>query len=186
MTGVQTCALPICQEWQALIGANQASVRLAWWDGKLLLYFVGVDAAMLFDFDEGSGNLSLVSGLGNPRFHVRYTSPDGLWMINNRTPTLLFAGTNVRGLTYLSRTWELPKPVSFATGQIRQEGTTTVKVYADEVLKLTHTVTGNGTFRLPAGFLAHRWHYELSRASGMAGAVRSFWLAESAEDLKHV
>lgn len=58
-------------------------------------------------------------------------------------------------------------PVNFGFGQVRaesypSEGPVVLKVYADGVLRHTQTVLSDEPFRLPGGFLARDWQFEVT------------------------
>ncbi len=58
----------------------------------------------------------------------------------------------------------------------------TFKLYADDVLKHTQVVTGTNPFRLPSGFKAEHWHYELIGNS----EVHAVYVTETMQELKSI
>lgn len=178
------------QDWKALIQPFPAAdARLIWWDGRLVVYAVGVSTGLMIDMDEAGGAVTYLDGLNGIKCHAVYPDPNYIFYIganNALYSAFLNTVSGLRAVSYESRTWELPRPVSFSALQIRQEGATTVQVYADDVQKHTETCTGNKIIRLPSGFMATRWKYKLTRAANESGAVHSVYLGLSIGELKGV
>jgi hypothetical protein len=107
-----------------------------------------------------------------------------------RSDTLYLAqGTNIvrwdRGssLTFVWRsgTYRLAAPANMACAALDAEAyPVTVRVYADGNLILTKTVTDRGAWRLPAGFEAYDWSFEVEGAA----KVTRFAMATSISELK--
>ena len=69
---------------------------------------------------------------------------------------------------------------SVDAAQVKAAGTVTARFYADNVLRHTQTVTNENPFRLPAGFLANEWQFELEGTA----EVFSLAVAETMRELK--
>lgn len=103
------------------------------------------------------------------------------------TDTLYFLGFDGtiyqwdRGTTYLSFTWssktfQAPSPTNMGAAQVVADGTVTFKLYADDTLKHTQTVTNSDPFRLPAGYRAMDYKITLTgnkriRMAAVAGTI---------------
>jgi hypothetical protein len=57
-----------------------------------------------------------------------------------------------------------------------------MRIYADALLKHTQTVRDENPFRLPGGFLATRWEYELEGSADLYQAA----IASSIQELMSV
>ena len=81
-----------------------------------------------------------------------------------------------------SKVFVAPKPCSMPWAQsVAASYPFTMNVYADGVLRRAQTVADDRPFRLPSGFLARDWEFEV------VGTVEiySISIAESMEDLKN-
>jgi len=91
------------------------------------------------------------------------------------------------GLTPTTATWRSKvfySPGAINLGFIRAECSAypiTVKVYADGALKSTVSITSSLPKRLPGGFVANTWEFEVSSSS----EVYSVAFSESIEDMKN-
>jgi len=122
--------------WQALFANVTDRMRLAWWDGKLIAYATEFTWGILIDFDEAEGQVTMLDNFTNVTCHTRWPEPDTLILVEaGATPprysSLFGHATAKRGISYLSRMYELPQPVCFASLQVRQEGTSTIHLFKD-------------------------------------------------------
>ena len=84
-------------------------------------------------------------------------------------------------LTYVwrSKVYETPQPMNFGAMRIRGEiGTVKVTIWADEEERFTADVPTNEPFRLPSGFLASRWEYQLEGVATIRQVVMAEGMAE--------
>lgn len=140
-----------------------------------------------FVFDPATGNFSTI---GHHAYGVFYDSPQGRlfyayddasvplkckireWDSNTSTP---FAD-----VTWSSKRYVLPAPVSFGCAQVIAEAYTDIvfKVYRDGTLIHTQTVTSSNPFRLPAGKKSAFWEFEITNGNIVTGAYVATTMAE--------
>lgn len=91
------------------------------------------------------------------------------------------AGASKMTATFKSKVHRMTEPKLFKAAQVVADsfGTVTLKVYADGVLKFTKTVTDDKPFRLPQGYQAKDWQFEIATTTPIVGVV----VAESIEEL---
>ncbi len=170
------------EQWQAY---NPASMRGAFIDGKYHAFYTtagGLRGVLIFDFEGQGGAMSVSDFNAVTAVTAAYADP--------RSDTLYLAqGTNIvrwdRGssLTFVWRsgTYRLAAPANMACAALDAEAyPVTVRVYADGNLILTKTVTDRGAWRLPAGFEAYDWSFEVEGAA----KVTRFAMATSISELK--
>ena len=90
---------------------------------------------------------------------------DQLFLVVSNNQLVKFnTGSNLTQ-TWKSKQYYVPKPVCLAAGRVEAAGyPITFKAWADGSLKHTQTVTSDKLFRLPAGFKAKVWEFEVSGA----------------------
>ena len=91
---------------------------------------------------------------------------DTLYYVSGTSVHALFGGATNRTAKWWSKTWHAPKPISLAWLYVDGDITApvTVKVYADGVLKQTHTFSTTYPKRLPPG-LHSDWRFEVETAA---------------------
>lgn len=87
-------------------------------------------------------------------------------------------------VTFKSKLFRLPRPSpSFACAEVTADSyPVTARFYADGSLVHTQTVTSSSPFRLPGGFLAQTWQFELQSS----GAVQGLAAAHSMQELAQI
>lgn len=154
-------------------------------------------------FHEGLyfGSYSLDGGATYKAFVVSPMAPEGLYFLSTGYVSsyhdsyldqlYVLDGTSVQKwdagstmtATYRSKTFALPAPTNFGCAQVMASAfPVTLRVYADGALKHTQTVTSHRPFRLPSGFLADDWYFEVDCTDG----VQSVALATSMSELTQV
>jgi hypothetical protein len=107
---------------------------------------------------------------------------DGLFMQVGNDIKKWDAGTALLPFTWKSKDFEMPRPINFGWAQVLVEtGSLTIKFYADGVLKHTKTVSDDKAFRLPSGFEAKYWQFELSGT----GSARGINVAQTMAELQN-
>ena len=168
-------------------------MRAAFHDGRYHVLYTdvnGVRGMLVFDVT-GQGAVLTTS-------NVNFLSPVTAAYSDTRTDTLYFAqGGNIvrfnNGATSLVAKWatgiyRLIRPISFSFGMVRADqyptGVDSIKfrLYADSRQPYTVTVTGPGAFRLPAGFTAQQWRFEIESSV----EVSMFAVATSASELQGI
>lgn len=152
------------EQWQAY---NPSSMVAGVHDNRYhVLYQTsgGTRGMLVFDF----------SGQGSPMQECDINASTAVTALYDdaRTDTLYMAqGTNIvrfnagSALTYTwrSKMFRADAPCNYGCAQvIAASYPVTFRAYADGAIKHTQTVANGGPFRLPSGFLARDWQFELS------------------------
>jgi hypothetical protein len=159
--------------WQAL---NPSTITACNYEGRYMFW----TATQGFIFDP-------VSGMSKTSVYATATHNDvrndALYLQIGNDIRKWDGDTEALTFTWKSKVFEIPKLVNFAWAQVNIEsGSVTLKVYAEGVLRSTHTVTSDVPFRLQSGFKGKYWQIELSGT----GSVRSVNLAQTIEELRSV
>lgn len=114
---------------------------------------------------------------------------DEIYFLSKSTSNIykLFGGAGYRPKVYRTSYIQTPRRTSFGWARVEFNftplSTAEFRLYVDGVLKHTESgITGDKTFRLPAGFTADRWQVEIR--DGMT--VKRITLAETMNDLRGV
>jgi hypothetical protein len=92
-------------------------------------------------------------------------------------------GTEPLTATWRSKTFNLPRPATFGAARIDSDfdhGPMTLRIFADNVLRLETQLDHTNPVRLPAGFRAARWEIELQGSS----RVTQVAMATTIDDLE--
>jgi hypothetical protein len=85
--------------------------------------------------------------------------------------------------TWKSKLFRLPFQASMSIGQVQASAyPVTLKIYADGILRHTQTVANSEMFRLPAGFRALDWEFQIEATNEVAEVI----IASSVSELKSV
>ena len=150
--------------WQAY---NPASMECFLYNGRVIITYTNVSAvrgALILDLT-GQGAVLTASDFNQTvATTAGFYSPerDTLYFVQNSQIVRFDAGITQMASVWRSKTFRMPAPVCLAFGQVR--ATTypvTIKVYADGVLKTTKAVADAKQFRLPSGFKALDWEFQL-------------------------
>jgi hypothetical protein len=181
---VLTAELLTREQWQAY---NPSSISGFVHESRYHMFYTtsgGTRGMLVFDFS-GQGATMQASDL-NAASAVSAAYSD------SRTDTLYMAqGTNIvrfnagSPLTYTwrSKKFRVPYPTNFGAALVYASAyPVTLRVYADNTLRHTQTVTGANIFRLPGGFRGVDWQLEASGTSD----VTQISMATSIEELRQV
>lgn len=145
-------------QWQAY---KPSSMHCHQINGKYVVFYdTGtVQKSLVFDFSNKQALFTdgdeWYSGAYSDRFR------DALFVVNS-TAIQKMDSAGLQTYIYRSKKNRVPKPTNFGHAQvIARAYPVTMRVYADGVLKHTETVADANTFRLPGGFLAAVWEFEL-------------------------
>ena len=139
-------------------------------------------------FDSGGG--LILDTTGNLSTHdvaatAAYVDPvlDQLYVAVGTNIQKWNAGST-KTTTWKTKRFNLPAPANFGCYQIKANSFSnlTLKVYVDGVLKHTASVPGSNVYRLPAGFMANLWEFEVSGTDHWT----SLAVASSVQELKSV
>ena len=143
------------REWQA---TNPAGLSGYLVDGR----YVGFLSTGGFVLDLVTGDLvtldwTATAGVYDP---IR----DALFLVTDSNKLVKFdAGSSAQSFKWRSKAFYVPKPINLGVARVEASGyPVTFKAYADGVLKHTQTVTSPLPFRLPSGFVANQWEFEVS------------------------
>lgn len=168
-------------QWQAYVPSSIASYV---YNGRIhCLYNTGsVRGTLVFDFT-GQGAVMTTN-------NVNTTTAVTAGFYDASTDKLYFAqgGNIVRfdqgsatAYIWKSKVFRLSSPENLGFGQVVAESyPVTFKLYCEGVLKMTKTVNNNNQFRLPSGFRAYDWEFQLEGTAEVAEVV----LASSTVELK--
>lgn len=172
---ILTAGLMLREDWQALVpstivGALYEGVYLGFYnDGAGLKGF-------LIDPMSPTGLYFLDAG-----YSSSYRDPisDTLYVLNGADIQKWNAGSPMT-VRFKSRRFKLPKPVNFGAAELLADVfPVTVRVYADDTLKITKSVTDGGPFRLVPGFRSDDWQFEIEGTA----PVQALRVAEQVDEL---
>jgi hypothetical protein len=172
------------EKWQEY---NPTSIRATIYENRYMAFFTKADGTrgiLVFDFSGQGATLTTADiNLTVPvtaTYHDAKT--DTLYMAQGGNIVRYDAGSPIN-YQWRSKSFRMPYSLNFGFGQVIS-GTypMTMKIYADGVLKQTKTVTSGEAFRLPSGFRALDWSFEVSGA----GRVTQVCISTSIEELKQV
>lgn len=173
---VITEALFTRREWQLL---NPSSMMCCVWDERIFMFYDtgSVQGGLILDATNGLTTTDVYAT-------AAFTDPvtGDLFLVVNGVLVKWDAGA-VGTFRWKSRRDVQMMPKNFAYGQVvATQYPITMKVYAEDVLSHTQTVTDANPFRLPSGFRARYWEVELLGAGRVLSAV----LADSAVEIQNV
>lgn len=169
-------------EWQKL---NPSSIIGAFTEGRYHGWYSGASAPYSsytgFILDLKAGSLTFTDITASAVFVD--PGKDAMYLQQGTSVVRWDAGS-AASLTWKSKKFESPKPINFGAAQIIiTSGTLALKVYADGTLVATvAAIASAAPFRLPSGFKARAWEFELT-GTGQAEAVL---IAETMRELGDV
>lgn len=108
---------------------------------------------------------------------------DQLYVLDGASVRKWDAGASSLTFRFRSKVFRAPKPINFACAEVLADAyPVTLRVWGDGTLRHTQTVASRTPFRLPAGFLALDWQFEIEGT----GAVQSAAIATSMGELAQV
>lgn len=159
-------------EWQAL---NPSTIHGYVIDNSYVGFYNGT-AGFVFNLADGSFvPLDWYAQAG-------YYDPirDALFLVTGTNTLVKFdSGANL-AMNWKSKVFYSPKPINLGCARVEAASyPVTLKVYGDGVLKHTQTVASKEVFRLPSGYLANLWEFEVSGSV----EVYSAGFAEAVEEM---
>lgn len=164
---ILTLKLMTAQQWMAY---NPASIIGALHDNRYHAFYTKLDGTrgeLIFDFS-GQGAVMTESSISSD-------APVTAAYADTRSDTLYVAkGGNIlrfnkgAAMTALwrSRIFRTVYPVSMSVAAVDAASyPMTMRVYADDQLRFTKTVSGPGAFTLPGGYRASNWQFEIESQS---------------------
>lgn len=173
-----TAALFSRDEWQAL---NPGSMHGYFHDGRYFCFYDNglTQAGFIFDAAQGTGAFTTLDYYATAGYSD--LAQDALYLKTGVTITKWHAASIPLLYTWKSGKVETASPTNPACAQVVAASyPVTFKLYADNVLKHTQTVTNKDVFWLPSGYRANFLEVELSGT----GEVLSVQVADSPQELK--
>lgn len=170
--------------WQEF---EPSTIRAFEYEGKYIAFYGAEDSHTGFVFDIRGGKKSFVRVSGYEVVAAHYTPEDDQYNVLTKVPG--------NGFTYLgqfnegddvlfvwrSKRYYYKDPVSLGCMKLRADQyPVVVKVFMDGVQGPELLVTHEESFRLPGGFRAQRWEFEIS---AVGGEVKALYVAESMREL---
>lgn len=181
-TGVRllTMGLMTKDEWQAY---KPESIHATQIDGRYFAFYdTGTKQGLLVLDNTGDGAQLWESDV----YHTaafNSVGTDSLYLATSGSVQKWDSSATPLTFRWKSKIFVMAKPENLAVGQVLAKAyPVTMKVYADGVLKHTQTVTNADAFKLPSGFRARDWQFEVSGTNEITAA----YLASSAEELARV
>jgi hypothetical protein len=173
------------EQWQTY---NPSTMRAYFHDNRYHVLYQDVSnvrGTMIFDFS-GQGALlttatintatPISAGYSDPRTDTLYFAQSGEIRRYNSATTSLTS-------RWKTGTYRLIKPVNFSFGMVRAKSyPVTLKITPDNRPTFVKTVANDQAFRLPAGFLAQQWQFEIE----CNDEVSMFAVATSATELQGI
>lgn len=158
------------QQWQAL---NPSSIHAYQWNGKYVMFYSNgvTSAGMVLDPDNENAVLTDIGFYANAGFTDLLS--DKLYLLVGTDIYEFDAGS---ALTYVwkSKQFYNVRPYCPAAAKVDAETyPVTFRLYADETLKHTEVVASTNPFRLPAGYMARQFEFELEGTSDVNMVVVS-------------
>ena len=170
------------QQWQAM---NPSSIRAYMYENRYMAFFTktdGTSGLMQFDF---TGQSAVYVQLDTFTTAAAYVPElDSLVMVDGSNLSKFDKGS-LKTYTWLSKVFEAPEPTNYAFGQVIATSYGSgieFKLFADDVLVTTQTVTSANGFRLPSGFKARNWAIQLSGNT----PIQSVAVVKTAQELKQI
>lgn len=165
-------------EWQEY---KPSSIHATQIDGRYFAFYDNGTKTGLLVFDPTGDGASLWES--NQYFTAAYNDvgADALYVAGSGNLKKWDAGFNSLSYQWKSKLFVLARPENLSAGQVLAASyPVTLKVYADGALKHTQTVANDNPFRLPSGFRAREWQFEVSGTA----EVSSVYLASSIGELR--
>lgn len=167
------------EQWQALVPSSIVAFQ---WEGHYVAFYSTGSENKGFIFDPRGGKNSYVT--------LDFHATAGFNDLENDQLYLVVSGSVVKfgeGSTSLNYIWRgkkfySPRPINPAVAKVECDAYSpnpVFKLYADGVLKHTQTVTNSNVFRLPSGYKANEFEFELSGSV----SVNEVCIYESAEEI---
>jgi hypothetical protein len=169
--------------WKQKYGPGFATMRFAYWDGRLIVYSTSnAFVAFMLRFDETGGSMTELPSF-NPACSFISPISDGLYYVIGTGVYEFNAGTALPA-TWQSRETVVPGTVNYGACEVLCTGNWTVTLYSDNedgvmVQRWQKAVTGNQRFKPGAGYRSRRYQVTLSGS----GRFREIRLGESFKTL---
>ncbi len=171
-----TDGLLTSEDWLALNPSTLVGVRH---DGRYFGFFNdGSQKGFIIDPAKPQGITFLDTGYTAA---FRDSITDSLYVLDTGGSIKKWdAGSGVLSAVFKSKIFHQAQPTTFGAAQVLASAYTgvTLKVWADGTLRYTRTVTGRKAFRLPQGFKANDWQFEITTQSPVSALLVASTLRE--------
>jgi len=145
------------EQWEAI---DPGSLISFFYDDQYLSFSSGSGVGGIFNFKEDQYIVGIsISESITGGFLV--AEEDALFLVADGSIRQWGIGDDL-AFVWKSKLFRTGEFHNFACGAVVADGEVTFKLYADTVLKHTQTVADEEMFRLPSGYRAHEWEFELS------------------------
>ena len=149
-------------QWQAL---NPSSIHAYYWEGHYVgFYEISPSEKGGFVFDPRGGKNSFVDLNFYAEAGFADLENDELYLIVNNSFVEFASGSNL-SYTWKSKEFYNARPINPAVAQVECDSyspSVTFKLFADNSLKHTQTVTSADPFKLPSGYKENAFHVEVT------------------------
>lgn len=149
-------------QWQAL---NPSSIHAYYWEGHYVgFYEISSSEKGGFVFDPRGGKNSFVDLNFYAEAGFADLENDELYLIVNNSFVEFASGSNL-SYTWKSKEFYNARPINPAVAQVECDSyspSVTFKLFADNSLKHTQTVTSADPFKLPSGYKENAFHVEVT------------------------
>lgn len=148
--------------WRRRYGSGLSSMRFSVWDGRLIVFSGdGVFTPFLIRLDEAEGTMTDLPSFSASCAFISLLS-DQCYYASGRNVYQFNGGLDMTAI-WRSREVVIPTPTNFGSFQSVCDGSWTIKFFADgEMVHEQQLSEGKHTYRLPSGFKADRWQFELA------------------------
>lgn len=168
-------------QWQSY---NPSGMQCYTYNSRIYCFYNnnGTRGALVFDFTgQGAALTTSTTGATNAVTAGFYdATTDSLYLAQSTTLVKFDAGY-AQPYKWQSKVFRVNYPTNFGFGQVTAyQYPVTFKVYADGVMRSATVVQNSKQFRLPSGFRAYEWWFEIEGT----GEVLEAAIAQSTEELK--
>lgn len=170
------------EQWQSYVPSSIAAYT---YNGRIhCFYNNGARGVLVFDFTGQGATLTTndINTITAVTAGFYDATSDKLYLAQGGNIVRFDQGYS-QTYTWKSKQFRLDFPHNFGFAQVNAyQYPVTFKVYADGVLRAAKVVQNNNQFRLPSGFRAYEWSFQLEGT----GEVIEVAIADSTEELKQV
>ena len=160
-------------QWQAY---NPTTLKAMNYEGTYIAS--NASQSIMFDLRAGKNALSTCSDTFDAAYN--HLESDTLYFVDGVSVKKFGQGAGAYTYTWRSKPFTNVRPKNYSWGRVdAQTYPVTFDLYADSVLKLSHSVLNSEPFRLPSNYLAKDWEFEISGT----GAINSVAVADMTSEL---
>ncbi|MBV30318.1 MAG: hypothetical protein CL504_06770 [Actinobacteria bacterium] len=148
-------------QWQALV---PSSIKAFYYEGQYLAFYNDGSESKGFIFDPRGGKNAYVKLDFHATAGFNDLETDELYLVVGGSVVKFATSGTSSTYVWKSKKFHSEKPVNMGVAKVDREGSgsVTMKFYADGVLKHTQAVADSNIFRLPSGYKAKEFEFELT------------------------